>query len=1204
MIGLTYFLLLIIFSQAHGQTNLSKLIEEQHGSRILLSLNSGKYYLDGMVVIQNVEEFILRGNETIVECAENKQTNRDYKYFLEFLNVSRILFEGITFQECNKYIELKDPPSETEGYFFFKYCDSVRVKHCNFINIRGINLLCYNTFELNVSDSIFQNIYTISKAMLLFVNDTRNQLTSLEVRRSKFVGEEWMSGYNDQKDHANFAVKCGGAISVLITCKMTVSIQILDNEFIRNKAAHGGAIGVWLGEDVHESSINIERGNFVGGKAQTRSEDEKFHERPGGGAIVLFLFTADSKLLISNCNFTNNHGYRGGALYLDYSLPTNESKIENCTFEGNKGQLGGAVMLTTTLIPDKVYIKFVNTAFIGNEANELGGAILAMQASISMWEENIVTNNVVKYGDGGGLGLVYSHILVNGSFQVVNNTAHRAGGGVYMTSQGKISMGTSGSVLNISRNIAKMYGGGLYAYSLNYEYTFIEKIAPMKEKLRRICFLRGHPHSTIVMLGNIVENDNKACSGNTAYTQLLGKCLTQDIVEGNLEIDQGECSRDSRENSFNLEMDSIISITCNKSLFTTTNDIDSTSVNILHYCNADGNIDPFIKKEDQIPLKMIQQFYKANNNISRFYYIYPGYTTTINISSNDYFNNSVVTRANLSAIIYSDGKKRHDLKPNPLEFSVFSQAYNTSYSFLTNKSLSVLLKSRWYGLGVVCVKSVGGYTQIEKCIGIIMGKCPPGFQQKKNECQCIKSSWYQCTQNNQVIVKPGIYMANKYSLNDSRIKMHQAKCLSFRCKCHLGVPQSTCTFNPMKPDEQCYNDLKGPLCGECSNPNKTLLYSPFLSVNFYNNCFDCTQPELRIAGVVGILFLICAIIMILKTNFFQDYLRSIIFYANILYIILANSNSYIIPIVLKALAVPVLLLNLLVTQFMPFCIYSQNNPILVTIFQMIAPTAMLFLFLGLQRLLIRFRYSNFFSKREVPTQILSMLLLTYTDLSIHSFMVLNCPEIVNTRYWLYQGSTVCFTGTHLKATLLSVFIISILIAIPCFLSFIAYDKRRMQDYRFIECMTNYFNIGLPRYWEIFKLFLRLLISFLLSWVTNYVNSDEIKIVVSIICFVTMIINSVCQPAKDEYSNHFESLCFLFLGIIAIPQKSNGLFMSYFAPIPFVVGSFALLLVKLKLWKAKFKKIKEKFGEELTIWEKLKKLWSIMDANDINSVEAI
>ena len=158
----------------------------------------------------------------------------------------------------------------------------------------------------------------------------------------------------------------------------------------------------------------------------------------GLGAAV-FSDVENGKLIIDNCNFTNNQGNRGGAIEINKSSTL---IVKNSGFSGNNGFDAGAIYAYDIIVE--------NSRFAKNEADQYGGALHSDYALISDCE---FTANYA-HQHGGAVHARYSATVENSNF--TDNFADSHGGAVYFDGNGSVK---SSEFIN---NTAKGYGGSVY----------------------------------------------------------------------------------------------------------------------------------------------------------------------------------------------------------------------------------------------------------------------------------------------------------------------------------------------------------------------------------------------------------------------------------------------------------------------------------------------------------------------------------------------------------------------------------------------------------------------------------------------------------------------------------------------------------------------------------------------------------------------
>jgi hypothetical protein len=168
-----------------------------------------------------------------------------------------------------------------------------------------------------------------------------------------------------------------------------------------------------------------------------------------GGAIASI---GNAQLSVANSTFTNNSGAndRGAAVGC-----TGYSTITNCTFTGNSGFAGGALS-NCGGSPKTMTVS--NCQFTGNTSSSTAGAIISMFGSNIVVNNSSFTNNKSVGGNGGAFYAQNGGSVAFSNDTMVNNTCSGAGGAM-------ITLGNPTTVANciIKDNRASGQGGGIYS---------------------------------------------------------------------------------------------------------------------------------------------------------------------------------------------------------------------------------------------------------------------------------------------------------------------------------------------------------------------------------------------------------------------------------------------------------------------------------------------------------------------------------------------------------------------------------------------------------------------------------------------------------------------------------------------------------------------------------------------------------------------
>jgi len=246
----------------------------------------------------------------------------------------------------------------------------------------------------------------------------------------------------------------GGALTIWNDADVTVR----DCVFSKNRASHGGAIGIYSTPQ------------------RVLIEDCRFDENVGtsyGGAVSIEGTSADPEdelTQLTGCTFTaNTAAYDGGALYA-----TRACVLTDCTFTGNSSNEAGAVDLSAA------GTRLTRCAFTGNTADSGSAGAVDAGAGTTLdhceFSYNTAANSggAIRAGEDteilyctladntssgatthGGGGIRASHARIFGC-TITGNTAAFDGGGIRCDN-------TEVGDTTVTNNTAGASGGGIYA---------------------------------------------------------------------------------------------------------------------------------------------------------------------------------------------------------------------------------------------------------------------------------------------------------------------------------------------------------------------------------------------------------------------------------------------------------------------------------------------------------------------------------------------------------------------------------------------------------------------------------------------------------------------------------------------------------------------------------------------------------------------
>lgn len=251
------------------------------------------------------------------------------------------------------------------------------------------------------------------------------------------------------------------------------------NNTYKNNMAHapgqsiGGAVTFGSGGSAFDGAIVFDGDEFEGNFAAAV-----------GGSIATFTDSGNEQSIgyfnfdIKNCDFTNNKGNSGGALY--FQLATNVS-VTDSVFIGNEANGAGGVIYGS--YADKVIMKRLT---IENSKAKVGAG-LALYNNHDIEMDNVVVKNNYSAQYGGGIYYVMNNsindyydtykVMINNSTISNNNSDGDAGGLLFSTRK----EGTEINIKNtsITDNYSGGYGGGIATIHLVDSYIKVDSASKL-----------------------------------------------------------------------------------------------------------------------------------------------------------------------------------------------------------------------------------------------------------------------------------------------------------------------------------------------------------------------------------------------------------------------------------------------------------------------------------------------------------------------------------------------------------------------------------------------------------------------------------------------------------------------------------------------------------------------------------------------------
>ena len=1049
-----------------------------------------------------------------------------YKAHLSFISFNNFSYNAIQFTNT-KIVTLSH---------LFLYSKSLNVSsgyHARGVlyEVKGDNQQ-FTHFILSLTHSHFEDIATVSP-------DTEFKVSSNQT-------------LNNIKRHYG-----GAGAKVLILSAVHADVYIDGTEFKQCSALQGGGLLFIATEEVLGYKLHINNSVFNWNQAMTH-----MFLNPSGGGLLIKQRTKYGHIHISNTWFTNNCANQGGAVGLDLEEYNQQHTVafhsEGNVFICNRANLGGAVYIENIYNRNN-QCKFKNTNFSKNSANT-GGAILGFNSDILMENSNLWKN----WGYlGGAIALISSNIRFRMKVSMVHNIAELKGGALYLIAYSMIYVHSYAHVL-IKENTAYYKGGGIYIsnnYVENNYFSWLSHVQLQKEIFCFITFENQNRLSLTFESNRIINGTDGPCMGSNLFTNTWGNCWNYNKKTPTLlDTDATNLGEVRRSTNCTVALDIVRYAKLdfiNESLcyFNTSDEeqVPHCKTNIF-----DIDSFPWYKEKMRKEAKKSIKKLKNQKRIPPFVYvIYPGFETSIRIGSRDGLDQSILTD---TVVLFKpiESNKQYDIK---FEFGdILTDRIVSSSSSRVN--FSITKSENGWVHGELCLKSQLSLRVITYCIPVILAKCMPGFKiGDGNKCHFTGDEYIKGVTGTRVTVHRNVLMVvdQETKTNEEPEDVFQyVHCTWFQCKCDSTGTTDECTFNALKPQDQCRAWLKGKYCSESNEVNQTLVptYSfHHLITNSYS--FKCRAPWVMMGLYFVLCLLILAFIIILKIDIFADYTRSITFYSGILLTLSLSCGGSGDELFQKLITIPILTLNLKLTHMYPFCIFT-TNVIKRASWELYAP--LIFpVYMGIIYLCIHYLVnsrtfkSKRFNDKDILTHFWTILILLYTNLCSGALLVFKCSvDSNNVSRWILNGNIICYVKEHMHLSIAAILILFLLTVIP--LLFMASSCAELKGKKYLVSL--YEKRYSPRYkhWEPIKMLLRFVIALLLIIPEGFVNFNFPCIIVSVICLILMILTSLLKPSLNSYANHFESFCLLVLGFTGIRVSSHykETYLNILLIIPYVI----------------------------------------------------
>ena len=878
------------------------------------------------------------------------------------------------------------------------YTNNMYINKCEFLNNKCINCsYSQDLFNINVRDLLFiKNSTFVNNSGIIMIY----LATTLFITSSEFI--------------ANLAKGFGGVI--VISNGDTVSI--VDTVFTDNRVHYARGVVVFG----LSGNIEIINCTFTNNSAPSKGS---------GGAISVehqVIQKQMTSIYIRNTIFLNNDD---GTLVVHQRIVS----IEDCSFIEN---LADRVLTATqstltlrrvTFYQNKGCIYTFNSkvdiagrvTFRGNT----GGAICAIQSQvyINSTEETVISNNIASLG--GGILLRGSELVVRSPIMVSENTAQMYGGGIYAY-QSVIDFTSDerkGESFIIG-NLAKQNGGGICAVAstitITHSYVVIDSNTAqhsgggiyLQENSKIYLQKQSHYRKPLIV------SEVKLAIVNNFAKHGGGVFVVDNSTAGTLQC-QGQNGLELQNDKSSVLPDCFIQIISyamfsfevHKRIFFINNTAELGTAlygGLLDRCTPSAFAASYYTGATGLQyIKDIVEFSVGStitsdpvrviicNKYNHVVFIKKGGTVKIAVSAVDQIGNSVptiihssvVTESGVGRLKEGQAQQRVGNQCTELEYNVFSQDSSAQVELYADGPCTNL------GISKQTVK-----------VSFLPCTCPVGFQPStspiKCDCVCDKDlppHHIVCFQEvGSIQLETNIWIGVVNSTNGTGYIIHD--CPFDYC---VEKPVNISLNSSQERDRQCAFNRSGVLCGECQQGLSLVLAT--------SRCKKCSNVYLLLLlafAVAGMALV--AFILFFNVTMATGTIHSLIFYSNLL-----PSKYFTHP---SSLTVFISWVNL--DLGIETCFYDGMSSQAKVLLQLVFPA---YLFLLIIFIIIFSRYSNFIatllSTRNPVAALCTLIFLFYSKLlrfiiAALQSVVLNFPNGLKRRLWLYDANVQYFSSSH------------------------------------------------------------------------------------------------------------------------------------------------------------------------------------------------
>ena len=910
-------------------------------------------------------------------------------------------------------------------------------------------------------------------------------------------------------DQQDFNITGAAGISVTLAQRSYhMSVYFNSSVFQNNSASYNGAgLMAQQFEGTDDCHVLIDDCHFLNNGGGLVSEYGNLAADPAGAllagfylrtpqeleasVVAKFLVHEPSTLSVTNSEFRHNMAINGGALAVFSFGPTigiiqDHLFVRNCTFAENKGAYGAVAFITELSysgFEPGLDVYFEDITVVNNSRSVPFATGLGTESGIF----DISLLNVFFSGSNLFAGNqdtplhTYSGIISMTGTNVFEHNIGMTGGAMHFDSESYLVL-TGAANVTLQNNRGLLTGGAIF---VNFQairpnvydcFLFFEQLNPFCF-LDRSCNVSSY-QATLRFI------NNSAPVGSAIYGSTLSSCPWG---LGNFSIGD----------PFQL----ISNETANK------------TISFLNGLAPLIIFDPPVE-QNRMVINTLPRAILPGGDYGNGFIVMPGQEFSTSLGTFDELQQPV-TLAIFSELSPLEGTNTEFAHSSIGETDAYLLTGTDQDSF-DNVPVTVF-GSNNQGFNVTILS---GDSDVEFTISVFLTDCAIGFRfnNETHACECSLNETIpsvQCMSNGTISYPVNAWIGldpdGEYIIHD---------CIQDYCQ--AGITN----LNLSTPDDQCNNNRRGILCGECL-PGYSRVFGS-------TRCLKCNTNAYLALMIV---FAIFGILLVMTISYFNvtitdGYINGFIFYSNIVSFFLSDF----LPLSQQRAIIIFVLIAFFNLDFgIETCFYVGMSELGIVALQFIFPFYLALLLLAITFIAKRSSKLNVFKNFKVTHVFATLLLISYssiirTCIEVLGFTQLNAPDGVHT-VWRSDPNVSYFTRFHGFLSSLSILLLIVLIPLPFPLLFptLIFKVPRLSKLKpLLDAFVAPFGKH-GRFWLGFRLLWRLIL-FCIAYLGTL---DTQLVAITALLAILMVVQAYLKPYSTPGRNILDLSFVLNLTLLSI-----------------------------------------------------------------------